>query len=129
MESFKEYLTEWNPFKRKVAPAPAPEPEKKMEAPKTNFTGGGFTSRNPKDHVRTYARDFLKSEYAKHNNISEKDHTDETRKRRDELEAEVMRRGMPKRMRPEEHEAMKNRPKPSANIHWTDEKGQKRHGY
>jgi hypothetical protein len=128
MESFKEYLAEWNPFKRKPAPAPAPEPAKPT-APKTDFVRHGFTSRDKHGPVRTMARDLLKSEYQKHNNIPEHHHTDDTRKRRDELESEVLRRGMPKRMRPEEHEAMQNRPRPAANIHWTDEKGRQRHGY
>jgi hypothetical protein len=128
MESFKEYLLEWGFFKKK-APQPQPQTAAKpasnpAPAPKT-----GFTSRNPKDHPRNYARDFLVSEYEKHNNISEKHHTDETRKRRDALEAEVVRRGGKARMRPEWHDAYKDRPKPVGTIHWTNEKGEKRRGY
>lgn len=128
MESFKQYLTEWNPFKRKPAATPAPEkkaePAQKPIAPRT-----GFMSRNIKDPATNLHRDILRSEYSKHNNIPEKNHTDATRARRDELEKEVVRRGGQSRPRPEWHEAYLNRPKPKPVIHWKDENGKQHHGY
>ena len=128
MESFKQYLAEWNPFKRKPAPAPAPEqkaePAQKPLAPRT-----GFMSKNKHDPAHMLHRDFLQSEYRKHNDITEKSHTDETRARRDELEKEVVRRGGKRRERPEWHEAYLNRPTPAPRIHWKDENGKQHHGY
>ncbi len=116
MDSFKDHLLEWGFFKKKEVPkqaASAPTQAATKSAPRT-----GFMSRNKSDPAHSLHRDLLQSEYRKHNDTPETNHTDATRKRRDELEKEVVRRGGKARERPEWHDAYLNRPKPKGIIHW-----------
>jgi hypothetical protein len=125
MDSFKDHLLEWGFFKKKEAPKPAPAPvAATAPAPRT-----GFMSRNKNDPAHTLHRDLLQSEYRKHNDTPEVNHTAATRKRRDELEKEVVRRGGKARERPEWHDAYLNRQKPEGRIHWKDENGKQHRGY